>query len=185
MVKRWHSRGNQEGATQIAYKDNSNYDQSWPASEDYVYFIGSNEEIGKEVWRTDGTAEGTVPLADIKKGASSSYPRGLTMVGNTVYFYAQEKDASHPYGLDARSLWRSDGNGVTKVATMPDSFQGEMGERETRCFLQLTMQMLAESCSGSILQRRKRRPRALSHLSSLGNSYQKTIACCPTAKTKI
>ena len=127
----WSSDGTVKGTKKLATLNSierqySNYDQSWPASEDYVYFIGSNDEIGKEVWRTDGTAKGTVPLADIQKGPTSSYPRGLTMVGNTAYFYAKDQDISLT-NRDPYSLWRSDGNGVTKVATMPNSFQGEMG----------------------------------------------------------
>ena len=54
---------------------------------------------GKELWKSDGTASGTVMVKDIHSGPNPMY---LTAVGDTLYFRAY--DATHDY-----ELWKSDG----------------------------------------------------------------------------
>ncbi|MFB8790888.1 MAG: ELWxxDGT repeat protein [Potamolinea sp.] len=39
-----------------------------------LYFTASNGTNGIELWKTDGTASGTVFVADINPGSASSYP---------------------------------------------------------------------------------------------------------------
>ena len=55
-----------------------------------------------ELWKTDGTAAGTVRVRDVRPGLGSSNPRNLTAVGNAVYFVADD-------GIHGPELWRSDG----------------------------------------------------------------------------
>ena len=43
---------------------------------------------GAELWKSDGTASGTVMVKDISSGSGSSSPDHLTAVGNTLYFRA-------------------------------------------------------------------------------------------------
>ena len=58
---------------------------------------------GRELWRTDGTAQGTVRVKDIKPGAPGSAVDFVTRVGpDTVYFSAQD-------GMHGQELWQSDG----------------------------------------------------------------------------
>lgn len=57
---------------------------------------------GRELWKSDGTESGTTLVADIRAGSLSSNPSDLTVVGNAVYFSADD-------GSRGRELWISDG----------------------------------------------------------------------------
>ena len=57
---------------------------------------------GYELWKSDGTASGTVMVKDICSGSSGSSPNYLTAVGNTLYFRATD-------GTNGGELWKSDG----------------------------------------------------------------------------
>lgn len=67
-----------------------------------VYFTARSEYSGAELWKTDGTMEGTVLVKDISPGSSDSYPSFLTPVGETLYFEADD-------GIHGSELWRTDG----------------------------------------------------------------------------
>ena len=54
------------------------------------------------MWKSDGTASGTVMVKDINSGSGSSSPSYLTAVGNTLYFQASD-------GTNGAELWKSDG----------------------------------------------------------------------------
>jgi ELWxxDGT repeat protein len=68
----------------------------------WMYFPAAGDGQGYELWNTDGTAAGTVMVADIRPGGYSSLPRELTNVGGTLFFVAY--DESH-----GQELWKSDG----------------------------------------------------------------------------
>ncbi|MDA0660367.1 MAG: hypothetical protein O3C60_16215 [Planctomycetota bacterium] len=65
-----------------------------------LYFTANDGTTGFELWRTDGTENGTVQVNDIRPGASSSYPWYLTNVNNTLYFVATDDE----FGLEVRFL---------------------------------------------------------------------------------
>ena len=46
---------------------------------DNVYFQGRNDTTGHELWKSDGTAEGTVLVKDLKEGTGDSYVESLTI----------------------------------------------------------------------------------------------------------
>jgi ELWxxDGT repeat protein len=58
--------------------------------------------VGTELWRSDGTSEGTVLVKDIRAGTNGSSPALLTAVGNTLFFNASD-------GVNGSELWKSDG----------------------------------------------------------------------------
>ena len=45
---------------------------------------------GRELWMSDGTAAGTVEVADIFPGAAGSSPKLLTAVGGRLFFEAND-----------------------------------------------------------------------------------------------
>ncbi|HSS50899.1 MAG TPA: ELWxxDGT repeat protein, partial [Thermoanaerobaculia bacterium] len=67
-----------------------------------VFFRAWDPDHGTELWRTDGTPQGTVLVADLVAGPGSSDPQGLTVAGGRLYFSAWDE----PHG---RELWTSDG----------------------------------------------------------------------------
>ena len=68
-----------------------------------VYFTASASNAqGRELWRSDGTEEGTYLLKDINPGAPSSECKDLTEFNGLLYFTAVT--AEH-----GRELWRTDG----------------------------------------------------------------------------
>jgi ELWxxDGT repeat protein len=76
-----------------------------------LYFRAWDAEHGFELWKTDGTAAGTVLVADIEPGPFSSDPRGLVATGGRVWFSALDR-------VHGRELWTSDGTagGTRRVA---------------------------------------------------------------------
>ncbi len=68
---------------------------SWAA------FVLNDNDYGRELWVTDGTAEGTRRVGDIAPGDASSDPRDLTFLGSTLYFTAFQTETG-------RELWRLD-----------------------------------------------------------------------------
>ena len=73
------------------------------------FTMGMDSNYGPELWKTDGTAAGTVLVKDIYPGYYGGSPLHLTPVGNKLYFSAND-------GLGER-LWVSDGtaSGTVKV----------------------------------------------------------------------
>jgi ELWxxDGT repeat protein len=61
-----------------------------------------------ELWRSDGTAGGTVQVKNIHPGAGDSSPEFLTDVGGSLFFTADD-------GLHGQELWTSDGTGAGTV----------------------------------------------------------------------
>jgi len=78
-----------------------------------VYFgaTKSDENLGDELWRSDGTSPGTVQIKDIYPGSQGAHPHNFFGVEDRVYFAAD--DGSH-----GEELWISDGTetGTTLVA---------------------------------------------------------------------
>ncbi|MDP6640153.1 MAG: hypothetical protein QF817_03685, partial [Candidatus Poseidoniaceae archaeon] len=79
-----------------------------------LYFRANDGTNGYELWKSDGTSNGTMMVKDIYPGGSTfnglgNYP-DLTAVGNTLYFGATD-------GINGDELWKSDGtsNGTVMV----------------------------------------------------------------------
>jgi ELWxxDGT repeat protein len=76
----------------------------WEARESggVFYFAASDPAHGSELWRTDGTPEGTYRLTDICPGACGAEPSWITPFRGEIYFVAGD-------GFSGRELWASSG----------------------------------------------------------------------------
>lgn len=86
-----------------------------------LYFSASSGAagVGRELYKSDGTEDGTTLVKNINPGEPgvSSSPDHFVVAGGTLYFLA---NSNHPDDFDLE-LWRSDGSGpgTTKVADLP------------------------------------------------------------------
>jgi len=73
-----------------------------------------------ELWLSDGTVTGTKLLKDIRLGPENSDPQSLTVVGQTLYFAAND-------GVHGNELWKSDGTeaGTVLVKDIIPGFEGK------------------------------------------------------------
>src|SRR4028118_1584330 len=84
-----------------------------------LYFTAEDATNGTELWKSDGTAAGTVLVKDIYPGTNSSDPRNFFNINNTLYFAA--RDATNGY-----ELWKSDGT-ATGTVLLKDIYPGTNG----------------------------------------------------------
>ena len=63
-----------------------------------LYFQAINGTNGSELWKSDGTAAGTVMVKDIYTGAGQSHPSHLTEFNGALYFFADD-------GTNGFELW--------------------------------------------------------------------------------
>lgn len=75
-----------------------------------VYFRAHHPSFGSELFKSDGTTNGTVLIKDINKGQSNSIPQFIAEYENIILFSASD-------GAAGNELWKSDGtaNGTVLV----------------------------------------------------------------------
>ena len=62
-----------------------------------LFFVASDLSNGRELWKSDGSADGTTLVKDISPGLANSCPRFLEPVNGVLFFNANGQ------------LWKSDG----------------------------------------------------------------------------
>ena len=108
-----------------------------------IALFGYNDLLhGDELWRSDGTKQGTYLLKDLIKGPASAHPESFAAWRGTVYFTTPPlrnqrnlPNPNDPANFDPPQLWRSDGTPtgtelVTSLDTLvwfPDSQVGDWG----------------------------------------------------------
>lgn len=72
-------------------------------NDSYFFFVANDSIQGKGLWRTDGTAAGTLRIKDIVLAANASGPIELLSYQHEIYFVTQD-------GVNGLELWKTDGN---------------------------------------------------------------------------
>src|SRR5262249_31167890 len=93
---------------------------------------------GAELWKSDGTEEGTRPVLDILPGLGGSNPAALTAVNETLYFSASGDGESSV-------LWQSDG---TPAGTVPVQEVASPGSRQPKYMTNVTGQLFSLGAPG-------------------------------------
>lgn len=124
----WKSDGTESGTVLIKdiyagsndsgwdYTSTSTFTPDFFSMGNNVYFVATEGSTGYELWKTDGTATGTVQVKDIKPGTNGSYIgggytysngfSGLTLFKNELYFSAEDGTAQPYHGQE---LWKTNG----------------------------------------------------------------------------
>lgn len=90
--------------------------------EDLIFKATSLSE-GEELWKTDGTAGGTVLLKDIYQGQLGSFPKSSVVLGDLILFSAESYDGASEYGTE---LWKTDGT-TQGTQMVKDIYVGKRG----------------------------------------------------------
>ena len=120
----WRSDGTDAGTTMVKDFGTTSWQGSVAPSEhhtfvainDTLFFMASDKNDGEELWRSDGTAEGTVLVKDIALGEAASQPTWLTNANGMLVFTAKTADTG-------RELWTSDGT-EAGTALIKDIYEG-------------------------------------------------------------
>ncbi|MDG1543672.1 MAG: DUF5050 domain-containing protein [archaeon] len=101
---------------------------------DNLYFVAMGyltPELGYELWKTDGTGNGTVMVKDIFTGSSDSNPKHFEVLGDDLYFLARSDQDD--YKEAGYALWKTDGteNGTHIFKDMMGDKDGTGGDQFT------------------------------------------------------
>ncbi len=119
-IELWSSDGTEAGTTLIkdVIPNDPDYQYQLPDEltlvEDTLYFTAFDELHGVELWKSDGTEEGTVLVKDIYPGFAEygqpyhSNPEFLAAVNGRLFFIADD-------GAHGKELWVSDGSELGTV----------------------------------------------------------------------
>ncbi|HEY1013567.1 MAG TPA: ELWxxDGT repeat protein [Herpetosiphonaceae bacterium] len=88
-----------------------------------VFFTADDGVHGRELWRTDGTPEGTAMVKDITPGSAGDGPGSLVALNQSTLLFSADD------GIHGRELWKTDG---TEAGTrlVKDIMPGAGGSRD-------------------------------------------------------
>jgi ELWxxDGT repeat protein len=101
-------------------------------------------DVGRELWKSDGTAAGTVLVKDIRTGSANSSPFNFFIFNSNFYFTAND---------GAAELWTSDGTeaGTVKVDLLP-SINGDVPNNATNYISQVFLTVNANGDNGQLFE---------------------------------
>jgi ELWxxDGT repeat protein len=89
--------------------------QNYYIHDGWLYFSATVPEKGEELFKTDGTPQGTSLVKDINVGAGNSKPTKFVSLGKTLFFIAND-------GLHGNELWKTDSSGTSMVKDIYKGF---------------------------------------------------------------
>jgi ELWxxDGT repeat protein len=114
----WKSDGTESGTQilrEIGKQPNSSDPLGFAVFNNEIYFsayvggdFNSPNFTGGELWKTDGTAQGTVLVKDIEPGPGGYGAANMTVCNNTLFFTYQTN-------ADGTELWKTDGTAAGTV----------------------------------------------------------------------
>ena len=117
------------------------YPQFFTAIGSTLYFSAYDTTFGRELWKSDGTASGTMMVKDINSLGSSS-PGPFTAVGNTLYFQATD-------GTNGTELWKSDGT-ASGTVMVKDINSGGSSDPDELAFVGNTLYFQADDGTNGV-----------------------------------
>ncbi len=93
--------------TDIAPGETTASISGFKAAGDKLFFAGSTNAYGQELWVTDGTNAGTHLVDDLVPGKSGIQPHNMVSVNGTLYFQITSNTWSAELG--GTEVWKSDG----------------------------------------------------------------------------
>ena len=99
-----------------------------------LFFVANDGIHGEELWKTDGTASGTVMVKDINSANGNSGHSEIgefTQMGSTLYFRADD-------GTNGQELWKTDGTSSGTVM-VKDINPGNAGVVDCDCLRAITV----------------------------------------------
>ncbi|WGX96592.1 ELWxxDGT repeat protein [Nocardioides sp. L-11A] len=79
-----------------------------------LYFVGTDDAHGEELWRSNGTPEGTFLVKDLQPGPDDSYLSSLAVLGNTLFIGSEN------------GLWKSAGDAASTMLVTSSVDVGQM-----------------------------------------------------------
>jgi ELWxxDGT repeat protein len=98
----WKTDGSEIGTKEVAGAGIVAAAASLTRVGETLYFSATDGFHGTELWKSDGTANGTAMVADILPGGKGSSPSDLAAAGDLLYFSASD-------GIAGVELWVTDG----------------------------------------------------------------------------
>jgi trimeric autotransporter adhesin len=107
-------------------------------SSNYLYFMGQTEIVGSQgaynLWRTDGTTDGTIPLTNFANGSGEGLPNNNTTLtdpnGNSDFNFTNLAYFPIQTAAAGAELWRTDGT-VAGTYLLKDILPGVNGSNLT------------------------------------------------------
>lgn len=122
----WKSDGTEVGTVMLKNINNTNnssissYNSKYTLFNNEVFFIADDNIHGSEIWKTDGTSNGTVLFKDINNGiASTSINKFYNdKINKKLLFFTNSANRSN------NTIWVSDGtpNGTIELANIKSSY---------------------------------------------------------------
>ncbi len=115
----WKTNGTEAGTIKIANYTVFGNDRFVKNGNEIYFSAESSSSIGKELYKTNGTVNGTVLVKDIRPGSSDSFPNYFITINGITYFTAND-------GSKGVELWKTDGtsNGTQIVKDITTGSSG-------------------------------------------------------------